>query len=53
MNKKISNSNIKYLNKLNLKGVDGEHSQSKDGVYDISNKVRLGKSEFELIHVMW
>lgn len=38
---------------LQIRGVDGEHSESKDGVYDISNKVRLGKSEFELINVMW
>jgi len=38
---------------LQVRGVDGEHSESKDGVYDISNKVRLGKSEFELIQVMW
>ena len=38
---------------IRKKGVDGEHSESKGGYYDISNKVRLGKSEFELIHVMW
>lgn len=40
---------------LNLqpRGVHGEHSESEGGVYDISNKVRIGKTEFELVNSMW
>lgn len=30
---------------LQIRGIDGEHSQSKGGVYDISNKRRLGVTE--------
>ena len=30
----------------------GEHSESVGGVYDISNKLRLGKTEFELVSSM-
>ncbi len=30
---------------LSVRGVDGEHSESKGGVYDLSNKRRLGLSE--------
>lgn len=32
---------------LSVRGVDGEHSESKGGVYDISNKRRLGISEVQ------
>lgn len=41
---------------LNLqpRGVHGEHSDASDeGVYDISNKIRIGKTEFELVNSMW
>jgi arginine kinase len=39
------------LNRYNLqmRGVHGEHSESPDHVYDISNKQRLGKGEAELL----
>ena len=39
---------------LNLqpRGVHGEHSASLGGIYDISNKVRIGKTEFELVSSM-
>lgn len=30
---------------LDIRGTDGEHSESKGGVYDVSNKRRLGFSE--------
>jgi len=33
---------------LAVRGTDGEHTASKGGVYDISNKVRLGKSEVQI-----
>jgi protein-arginine kinase len=40
---------------LNLqpRGIDGEHSESQDGIYDISNKIRIGKTEYELVYSMW
>lgn len=34
---------------LQIRGKDGEHSSSKEGIYDISNKRRLGISEAECI----
>ena len=37
---------------LQPRGVHGENSQSEGGVYDISNKVRIGKSEFDLVNSM-
>ena len=39
---------------LNLqpRGVHGENSESEGGIYDISNKVRIGMSEYELVHSM-
>lgn len=39
---------------LNLqpRGVHGENSESEGGIYDISNKVRIGKTEFELVNSM-
>lgn len=33
--------------KLSVRGIHGEHSESEGGVYDISNKQRLGLSEVE------
>jgi protein-arginine kinase len=38
---------------LQPRGVDGEHTESVGGVYDISNKIRIGKTEYELINTMW
>jgi protein-arginine kinase len=35
---------------LQSRGTNGEHSESKEGIYDISNKVRIGKTEIELIN---
>ena len=39
---------------LNLqpRGVHGENSEAEGGVYDISNKIRIGTSEYELVHSM-
>ena len=30
---------------VQIRGIHGEHTESDDGVYDISNKRRLGRSE--------
>ncbi|BCS97246.1 hypothetical protein DSLASN_28780 [Desulfoluna limicola] len=38
---------------LQVRGIHGEHSQSKGGVFDISNRMRLGVTEAEAItHLM-
>ena len=37
---------------LQPRGIHGEHSESDGGVYDLSNKERLGKSEVELVQTM-
>ena len=41
--------------KLNLqvRGIHGEHSESEGGVYDISNKARLGFSEYQAVKQMY
>ncbi|KAK0397419.1 hypothetical protein QR680_002118 [Steinernema hermaphroditum] len=41
--------------KLNLqvRGIHGEHSESEGGVYDISNKARLGLSEYQAVKQMY
>merc|ERR1719410_796529 len=38
---------IAKKNNLQIRGVDGEHSESKGGVYDVSNKRRLGITEWD------
>lgn len=38
---------------LQIRGIHGEHSEKTDGVYDISNMKRLGKSEVELVQEMY
>ena len=35
------------------KGIHGEHTESVGGVYDISNKIRIGRTEWDLINSMW
>ncbi|KAH8620803.1 ATP guanido phosphotransferase C terminal catalytic domain [Trypanosoma vivax] len=37
---------------LQVRGTAGEHSDSPDGVYDISNKRRLGLSEYQAVKEM-
>jgi creatine kinase/arginine kinase len=37
---------------LQIRGIHGEHSQSEDGIYDISNRRRLGVSEVECVQDM-
>ncbi|EGD75158.1 arginine kinase [Salpingoeca rosetta] len=38
--------------RLQPRGIHGEHSESTGGIYDISNKERLGKSEVALVQTM-
>ncbi len=38
---------------LQIRGIHGEHSQSVDGVYDISNKRRLGVTEVQCVQDMY
>ena len=38
---------------VQIRGVHGEHSESTDGTYDISNKRRLGRSEKDLVQDMY
>jgi len=38
---------------LQIRGIDGEHSQSVGGVYDISNKRRLGVTEVKCVQDMY
>lgn len=37
---------------LSVRGIHGEHSDSEGGIYDISNKRRLGITEAEAVNVM-
>jgi protein-arginine kinase len=38
---------------LSIRGVHGEHSESSDGIYDISNKRRLGITEREIFEELY
>lgn len=38
---------------LQIRGIHGEHSQSEEGIYDISNKRRLGVTEVECVQDMY
>lgn len=37
---------------MQIRGIHGEHTETDDGVFDISNKRRLGKSEKQLVQDM-
>ncbi len=37
---------------VQIRGIHGEHSESDDGVFDISNRRRLGRSEKKLVQDM-
>lgn len=39
--------------KLQIRGIHGEHSESAAGVYDISNKQRLGLTEYGAVRQMY
>ena len=36
-----------------MRGVHGEHSESEGGVYDISNKERLGITEVDAARILY
>jgi protein-arginine kinase len=38
---------------LQIRGIHGEHSESAGGVYDISNKERLGLTEYQAVKKMY
>ena len=38
---------------VQIRGIHGEHSESEGGVYDISNRRRLGRSEVQLVQDMY
>ena len=38
--------------KVQIRGIHGEHTETDDGVFDISNRRRLGLSEKELVQDM-
>ena len=38
---------------VQIRGIHGEHSESAEGIFDISNKRRLGRSEKDLVQDMY
>ena len=38
---------------VQIRGIHGEHSESADHIYDISNRRRLGRSEVDLVQDMY
>jgi arginine kinase len=37
---------------VQIRGIHGEHTETNDGIFDISNKRRLGRSEKQLVQDM-
>ena len=37
---------------VQIRGIHGEHTETDDGIFDISNKRRLGRSEADLVQDM-
>jgi len=37
---------------VQIRGIHGEHTETNDGVFDISNRRRLGRAERELVQDM-
>ena len=38
---------------VQIRGIHGEHTETDDGIFDISNKRRLGRSERALVQDMY
>jgi len=38
---------------VQIRGAHGEHTETNDHIYDISNKRRLGRSEVQLVQDMY
>lgn len=34
---------------VQIRGIHGEHTETDDGIFDISNRRRLGRSEVDLV----
>ena len=55
----LSTKNKKLFNEIadkyyvQIRGIHGEHTETDDGVFDISNKRRLGRSERDLVQDMY
>jgi len=39
--------------KLQIRGIHGEHTETEGGVYDVSNKARLGLTEYQAVKQMY
>jgi arginine kinase len=44
---------IANKNHVQIRGIHGEHSESDEGIFDISNKRRLGFTESQLVKDMY
>merc|ERR1719443_1331563 len=53
MNNKDQFNKIAAEYYVQIRGIHGEHSETKDGIFDISNKRRLGRSERDLVQDMY
>jgi len=42
-----------FLNVQQVRGTRGEHTEAEGGVYDISNKRRMGLTEYEAVKEMY
>jgi hypothetical protein len=38
---------------VQIRGIHGEHTETDDGIFDISNRRRLGRSEVDLVQDMY
>ena len=38
---------------VQIRGIHGEHTETNDGVFDISNRRRLGRTEIDLVQDMY
>jgi len=52
-NRKAEMDQIADIFGMQIRGINGEHSESADHIYDISNKQRLGRSEAGLVEDMY
>lgn len=52
MNNKTKFNSIADEFHVQIRGIHGEHTETNDGIFDISNKRRLGRSERELVQDM-
>ena len=53
MNNKDQFNEIANKFYVQIRGIHGEHTETNDGVFDISNRRRLGRSEVDLVQDMY